>query len=148
VVPEHWWAVVPRAFAIAIWSALAIVLIAFAGAALRLGPPVLPRPVEPTSAAFLDALAALFQRGAAVRKAMLDAARSAKRSVATGLGVPEDTPPENIAALMDRPEQRREFLELVQVSSNAFPNEKNLVRGVALAQRLRKDFTTHGRSRN
>ena len=76
--PEHWWAVVPRAFAIAIWCALGILLFAFAGAALRLGPPVVPKPRDPNSAAFLDALAALFERDA--RCAKRCSTRAARRS--------------------------------------------------------------------
>ncbi len=145
--PEHWWAVVPRPFAIAIWCALGVLLFAFAGAALRLGPPVIPRSRDPNSAAFLDALAALFERGRAVRKSLLDAASSATRAVARSLGLPDDTPPEQLAAAIEQPEQRRMFVALGQISSNAFPNEKNHVRGVALAQRVRKEFTTHGRPR-
>jgi hypothetical protein len=147
VTPEHWWAVVPRPFAIAIWCALVILLGAFAGAALRLGPPVIPQPGEPNSAAFLDALAALFERGRSVRKALLDAAGSAKRSAARALGLPDDTASDRVAAAIEEPGQRRLFLELERISTNGSPNETNLVRGVALAQRLRKEWTTHGRPR-
>lgn len=145
--PEHWWAVVPRPFAIAIWCSLGVLLFAFAGAALRLGPPVLPQSRDPNSAAFLDALAALFERGGAVRKSLLDAAASTKRAIAKALGLPDDIASEKLAAEIEEPEQRRLFLELERISGNAFPNENNLVRGVALAQRLRKEWTTHGRPR-
>ena len=146
--PEHWWAVVPRAFAIAIWCALGILLFAFAGAALRLGPPVVPKPRDPNSAAFLDALAALFERGRAVRKALLDASGSTKRALARGLGLPDDVAPEKLAAAIEEPEQRKLFLDLERISENGYPNENTLVRGVALAQRLRKELTTHGRPRD
>jgi hypothetical protein len=37
---------------------------------------------------------------------------------------------------------------MVNVSANGFPDEKNLLRGVALAQQLRKEFALHGRPRN
>jgi len=147
VTPEHWWAVVPRPFAIAIWCAIAILLSAFAAAALRLGPPVVPQPGDPTSAAFLDALAALFERGRATRKALLDAAGSARRAAARALGLPDDTALDKIAGAIEEPEQRRLFIELERISRNGSPNESNLVRGVALAQRLRKEWTTHGRPR-
>ena len=86
VTPDHWWSVVPRPFAIAIWSALAVLLLAFGGAALRLGPPVLPPSRDPNSAAFLDALAALFERGRAARKALQDATNSTKRALREGAG--------------------------------------------------------------
>jgi hypothetical protein len=147
VTPEHWWAVVPRPFAIAIWCAFAILLSAFAAAALRLGPPVVPQPGDPNSAAFLDALAALLERGRARRKALLDAANSAQRAAARALGLPDDTALDKIAAAIEEPEQRRLFVELEQTRGIAKPNEAILVRGVALAQRLRKEWTTHGRPR-
>jgi hypothetical protein len=147
VTPEHWWSVVPRPFALAIWFAIAILLSAFAAAALRLGPPVLPQPADPTSAAFLDALAALFERGRAARKVLLDAARSTQRAAARALGLPDDTAPDKIAAALEEPEQRRRFEELERICRTAKPNEANLVRGVALAQHLRKEWTTHGRPR-
>lgn len=145
--PDHWWSVVPRPFAIAIWCALGVLLLAFGGAALRLGPPVLPQSRDPNSAAFLDALAALFERGRAFRKALLDAFDSTKRAFAKSLGLPDDVSSENLAAAIAEPEERRLFLELERISKNGPPNEKSLVRGVALAQRLRKDRTTHGRPR-
>jgi hypothetical protein len=149
LVPEHWWTIVPRAFAIALWGALAVLLIAFAGAAIRLGPALQPAPRgDATSGEFIDALGALYERGSAARKAMLDAAASTKRVVAKTLGMRDDEPVERIAAGIDEPGRRARFLSLVQLARNASPSDANLVRAVALAQTLRKDFESHARSRH
>ncbi|HMD02797.1 MAG TPA: DUF4350 domain-containing protein, partial [Candidatus Baltobacteraceae bacterium] len=149
ITPEHWWSVIPRPFAIAIWSALGVLLVALAGAALRLGPPVVPvRHAEASSAAFLDALAALFERGNAIRKVLRDAAASVTRAVAGALGMPDDLPTERLAAAMGEPAQRDAYLELMRIAEGGAPNRANLVRGIALAQRLRKELGSHGRSRN
>jgi len=141
--PEHWWNVVPRPFAIAIWCALGVLLVAFAGAAQRLGPPLVPQPNEPNSAAFLDALAALFERGRAARKALSDAASSARRALARSLGFSDQLAPGAVARAIEAPEQRRIFLELERISASTSLDERHFVRGVALAQRLRKESSTH-----
>jgi hypothetical protein len=148
VVPEHWWSIVPRPFAIALGLALAVLLIAFGGAALRLGPPVVPREREErTSAAFIDALASLFETTGAARKALSDAAASAKRAVALRAGVPDDASDEAVARCIESNEERTTFLGLAALAAGGSASDEQLVRGVTLAQRLRKDHGSHGRAR-
>jgi hypothetical protein len=147
--PEHWWNVVPRAFAIALAVALAAILVAIAGAAVRLGPPLVPvERRDRSSAAFIDALSTLLERGGATRKALLDASNSTSRAIARSFGLRDDVDPAVIAARIERPAVREAYRTLVAVAENGFPDRANLVRGVALAQRLRKEFAPHGRPRN
>jgi hypothetical protein len=148
VVPEHWWSIVPRPFAVALGLALAVLLVAFGGAALRLGPPVVPdERAEQSSAAFIDALAALFEKTGAARKALADAAASAKRAVATRAGVPDDLPDEAVARCIESNDDRHTFLALAALAARGSASDEQLVRGVTLAQRLRKEYGSHGRAR-
>jgi len=149
VVPLHWWSVVPRPFLIALAVAAVTLLVAFAGAAVRFGPPLLPvERTDRTSADFIDAVSTLLARGGAIRKALTDAAGSASRSVARGLGLDDGASRDLIGARIDRADVRSAFFEMHAVAENGFPDERNLVRGVALAQRLRKEYAPHGRSRH
>ncbi len=149
IVPLHWWAIVPRPFLIALAVAGIALFVAFAGAAVRFGPPLLPAPRDDrTSADFIDALSSLLARGGAVRKALLDAGASATRVVARGLGLDDGASNEQIGARIENAELRAAFFEMQTVVANGFPDEKTLVRGVALAQRLRKEYAPHGRSRH
>ena len=148
VVPEHWWAVLPRPLVIAILVALVALLIAFAGAAIRLGPPLIPpRRVDATSGEFIDSMAALLERGRAVHKALDDALRSTTRVVALTLGLPQDTPEAVLAARIERADLRAAYQGLVAAASSERPDNATLVRGIALAQQLRKEFISHGRPR-
>ncbi|MGP6157995.1 MAG: DUF4350 domain-containing protein [Vulcanimicrobiaceae bacterium] len=148
VVPEHWWSIVPRPFAVALGLALGVLLIAFAGAALRLGPPVIPvERAERSSAAFIDALAALLEKTGAARKALADAAASAKRAVARRAGVPDDVSDEAVARCIESNDDRTAFLGLVALAARGSGTDEQFVRGVTLAQRLRKDYGSHGRPR-
>ncbi len=148
VVPEHWWSVVPRPFGFALGLALAVLLVAFGGAALRLGPPLVPAErAGQTSAAFIDALAALLEKTGAARKALADAAASAKRAVATRAGVPDDSPDEAVARGLESNEDRTTFLALAALAARGEASDEQFVRGVTLAQRLRKDYESHGRAR-
>ncbi len=149
VVPLHWWSIVPRPFLIALAVAGVTLLIAFAGAAVRFGPPLVPvAPADRTSADFIDALASLLARGGAVRKALTDAADSATRTVARAMGLDDGASSDQIAARIERADVRAAFVEMQRVAANGFPDERNLVRGVALAQRIRKEYAPHGRSRH
>jgi hypothetical protein len=57
-------------------------------------------------------------------------------------------PPDAIAA-RHRPRRSSPITAtMLDVTANGFADDRNLVRGVALAQRLRKEFATHGRPRN
>lgn len=146
---EHWWSIVPRPFAIALGLALVAFVIALAGAAVRLGPPIVPRPPDQRSTAdFIDGLSALFERGHAAHKVLGDAARSATRTVARGLGLGDETSNEEIATRIDREDLRAAFREMVAIAANPSPGEQALVRGVALAARLRKEYAAHGRPRH
>jgi hypothetical protein len=149
VVPVHWWAIVPRPFLIALVIAAAVLLVAFAGAAVRFGPPVLPpERADRTSADFIDALSSLLARGGAIRASLAAASSSATRCVARALGLPDGASNQEIAARIERDDVRAEFREMVAVADNGFADRHNLVRGVALAQRIRKEYAVHGRPRH
>jgi hypothetical protein len=147
-IPERWWQVVPLPFAIALGVAGMAVLIAFAGAAMRLGPPLLPETHENrTTGDFIEALGSLFARGKAIRYVLESAERSTARAVARALRLPEGATVDQIAARIDDDASRADFRELVRIAGNGFADDKNLVRGVALAQRLRKEYSAHARPR-
>ncbi len=149
IVAMHWWDVVPRSFAIAIFFAIGAILVALAGAAIRFGPPLVPvERRDRSSADFIDAFSTLLERGGARRKASRDAARSTSHAIARSLGASADAAPDAIAAGIDRDDLRTDYRNMLDVTANGFADDRNLVLGVALAQRLRKEFATHGRPRN
>jgi hypothetical protein len=146
--PVHWWSVVPRPFVIALAIALVAFLAALGGAAVRLGPPLVPRPRDDRSSAdFIDALSTLLERGKAERAAMRDAAKSAAQAVARSLGLPDDTPAAGIAERIENTATREAFTTLTVLAERGSADGGNLVRTVALAQHLRKEFAPHGRQR-
>jgi hypothetical protein len=147
-IPERWWQIVPLPFAIALGFAGTALLIAFAGAAMRLGPALLPETHEDrTTGDFIDALGSLFARGKAIRYALESAERSTALAVARALRLPEGATVDQIAARIDDDASRADFRELARIAASGFADEKNLVRGVALAQRLRKEYSAHARPR-
>ena len=149
LVATRWWDVVPRSFAIAIFIAIGAILVALAGAAIRFGPPLVPVDRRDRSSAdFIDAFSTLLERGDARRKASVDAARSTSHAIARSLGASADASPDAIAAGIDRDDLRSDYRKMLEVTANGFADDRNLVLGVALAQRLRKEFATHGHPRN
>jgi hypothetical protein len=148
--PLHWYAIGPRAFLYALIGATIVMLVAIAGAAVRLGPPVAPTPRDDrTSADFIDALATLFERGKASREALAAAVRSTSRAVARKAGLSGDPAPAEIAARIADEERRGAFETMIAEAEGAagghatHPN--TFVHAIALAQRLRKDSVSHGR---
>jgi hypothetical protein len=147
--PIHWWSIVPVPFVVAIGVAVVALLVGLAGAAVRLGPPLLPRPRDDrTSADFIDALATLLERGHAARAAMQDAERSTARTIARSLGMQSDAPPDEIADRIENADDRDAFRGLARLAERGSTEDDNFVRTVSLAQRLRKEFEPHGRQRN
>jgi hypothetical protein len=147
--PEHWWSIVPLPFVVALGVAALALLVALAGAAVRLGPPIAPRPRDDrTSADFIDGLSSLFERGHALRKAMQDASNATARAVARTLGAGDDSSAEQIGERIENIQTRAEFRTMLQLAESGPADSANLVRTVALAQRLRKEFAPHGRQRN
>ena len=152
-VPDRWWTLVPRAFAIALCFALAIIFIAFAGAAIRFGPPLIPvERRDRSSADFIDALSSLLERGRASRAALDDAAASTSRAIARSLGLALGTegevPSRDVASRIERPEAREAYRSLAALAATGPSNTADFVRGIALAQTLRKEFAAHGRPRH
>jgi hypothetical protein len=143
--PHHWWSVVPRPFVIALAIALVALLLAFAGAAVRLGPPIVPpRRDDRSSGEFIDGLASLLERGGAAGSALDEALSSTSRVAARALGLRDGVTNDEIARRIASDETRAAYRELVKVATNA-ASDANLVRGAALAQRVRKEFVTHAR---
>jgi hypothetical protein len=146
LVAEHWWQLVPRSFLIAVGLTLAAVALAAIGAAIRLGPPIVPRKRrEATSSEYIDALAALFERARAAQRSMLDAYISTRRAVARRLGMADETPDGVLAAALPDPQTRAKFAELARLASEKGLKEPALIRGAALAYDIRKDVGRGGR---
>jgi hypothetical protein len=147
--PSRWWTLVPRPFAIALCFALATILIALAGAAARFGPPIVPvERRDRSSADFIDALSSLLERGFAEREALAAATASATRALARSLALPDAAPASEFAAAIEGPQTRERYRTLVAFARDEHPGRADFVRGIALAQELRKEFAAHGRPRN
>jgi hypothetical protein len=143
-VPEHWWQIAPRPLVVAVLVALFALAIAGIGAAVRLGPPLVPAPRDDASTSdFIGALAGLLASGRAERDAMLTAANSTTRALARSFGLGDGATAQDVAAHIERDDRRRDYATMLAVTSNGFPDARNLVRGVALAQQLRKDYAAH-----
>jgi hypothetical protein len=148
LVVARWWEIVPRPFALALAIAVATLLVAIAGAAIRLGPPVVPPPRDDRSSAeFIDAFASLCERGGTAPQTLRDALRSTTRAACRALGLPDDTSLETLAARLERDAAAASFVELIALARRPALDDASFVRGVALAQQLRKDFIAHGRPR-
>ena len=138
--PERWWMVVPRAFAFAVVFGCLVLLVAFAGAAIRLGPPLVPVARDDrTSADFIDALAALYERKAAVFETLRDVMHTTTSALARRLGRDVRADADDVARALRSDRMRAEFAELRALAANASATERDLVRGLALAHDLRKD---------
>lgn len=149
VTAEHWWQIAPRPFTIAVPIVLGVVALALVGGAIRLGPPLQPPARrEPTSAEFVESLAALYERGGATQKALSAAFTSTKAGIAATLGLPSDTPTGVLADRIDVAGDRRRFSELAGLAAQGKVSPADLVRGVALAQSLRKELASHVRPRH
>ena len=61
--------------------------------------------------------------------------------------VQNDASDEEIAAGLDRQDERTAFRTLMGLAEHGPANPENLVRAVALAQHLRKEFAPHARQR-
>ncbi len=146
--PNRWWTLVPRAFAIALCFALATILVAIAGAAARFGPPIVPvERRDRTSADFIDALSSLLERGRATRDALAVATASTTHAIARSLALPDAAPASEIAAGIERLQTREHYRTLVAFARTERLAQADFVRGIALAQELRKEFAAHGRPR-
>ncbi len=62
LVEATWWSIMPVWLRVMLGGIVATVLLLLGGSALRLGPPFVPSRPEPTTAAFLDAVTALYAR--------------------------------------------------------------------------------------
>ena len=146
LISEHWWQLVPGPFLVAIGFTLAAVALGAIGAAVRLGPPILPRKRrEATSSEYIDALAALFERAGASGHAITTAYISTRRAIARSLGFPDEIPDAELAAHLGTGRLRGAFSELASLANTPAPAPAALVRGVALAQSIRKDVGSGGR---
>ena len=150
VTGDNWWSVLPRPLQLAL-VAIALVLVALAvGTALRFGPvaPVADES-ERTSAEYLTSMAVLYQRGRAVRAALVEMADACLRDVSQALGLPEGASARAIAlrAGSGASDERSEaVMELDRLRSYEFPHDADLVRAAAISTLLRKEFTRHGRT--
>ncbi|GAC1311712.1 MAG: hypothetical protein NVSMB21_21520 [Vulcanimicrobiaceae bacterium] len=147
--PERWWAIVPRPFLVGLAFALVVLLVAIAGAALRLGPPLVPIPRDDRGTAdFVVALAALLARVGDVRGTLAEAEAATSRALARAYGLAATASGEEIAARLEGVEARVRYATLREIVRDGDAAEATLVRGVALAQRLRKDVSAYVRSRD
>ena len=140
--PEHWWNIVPRAFVLAVVFGALVLFVAFTGAAIRLGPPLVPVARDDrTSADFIDALAALYERKAATLETLRDVLHATTVSLARRVGrdLRADADADDVAKALRTDRARADFAELRALAANEGATERELVRGLALAHDLRKD---------
>lgn len=149
LIPEHWWQIVPRRLLIGLLLALGAFAIALFGAAIRLGPALIPpRRDDVSSAEFVDSLAALFERGRAVQKSLDDIVRSTMRIVAVALGLPTQTQSQEIEARIDRADLLDDYRAVVAAHFARKIDEEMLLTTAVAAQRLRKEYGSDGRPRH
>jgi hypothetical protein len=133
LVPAHWWDALPRRLVAAIGLIAVVLAVALFGAAIRLGPPLVVTDERATSSeAYLDALAALYERARAVPRALEDALASTRRALARRETASADGA---LAASLG---------ELEGIASVAHPTEATLVRALSLALVIRKELERHG----
>lgn len=149
LIPEHWWQIVPRRLLIGLLLALGAFAIALFGAAIRLGPAVVPpRRDDVSSAEFVDSLAALFERGHAIQKSLDDIVRSTLRVVAAAFGLSAEAQPQEIEARIDRADLLDDYRAIVAAHFARKIDEGMLLTTAAAAQRLRKEYGSDGRPRH
>ncbi len=145
---ERWWSIVPRPFLVAIVVALFVFLLALGGACVRLGPPLVPVELRaPTSAEYIDSVAALLERGKATGAAVHDAVRSTARAVARAVGSSDEASPAEVAARLNRSDLREAYLAMNAAAQAPVRDDPDMVRTIGLAQLLRKELR-HGRRGN
>jgi hypothetical protein len=81
--------------------------------------------------------------GRAQRSALQVASDSTTASLARRFGLGDRATAQDVAAHIERDDDRRAFQAMRAIAENGYPDDSNLVRGVALAQRLRKDLAPH-----
>lgn len=131
LIPEHWWQVAPHRLVWAILIASIVLLIAFLGATVRLGPAISPLDHRAAhSAEYLDAVASLYARANARRKVLGDVVNAVKHAVLRSSSLPADA--------------HAVFMELDKLVGDPKLGEEAFVRGVASAQRLREEVVGSG----
>jgi len=141
--PVHWWTALPPRLVAAIAGALFVVALALFGAAWRLGPPLGSAPLEaPATASYLDAMAALYERARARRKALEDARQSTVRLVARSLGDADDA--DGVDAAVPARE-RAALADLDALAQRNAPTDAELIRGLELAVAIRREVGAYGR---
>ena len=78
------------------------------------------------------------------RGALADLTASTSRAVARALGLRSGASNEEIAAAIPGDDLRAAYRELVAANGGGSVDEATLVRGAALARRIRKEFAPHG----
>jgi hypothetical protein len=141
VAPVHWWQVLPEPFVIAVVLAVAVLLIAIAGAAIRLGPPQAAELERaPSSAEYVDALANLMERSGASDAALREALVATRRRLGRRFGLQDDANAADMAARIGDPALREQFLNVTAVALRGGAGDDALVRGVAVLSALRKEY--------
>lgn len=138
--PEHWWTVVPRPFVVAVALGCVALIVAGVGAAIRLGPPLVPpRRDDRSSTEFIDALATLYERKAVARETLHEVAEMTSASLGRALGLAPEASNDAIARALGTGSARAAYDDLLALAANARVSDSDLVRGAALAHGLRKD---------
>ncbi|MBC5803211.1 MAG: DUF4350 domain-containing protein, partial [Candidatus Eremiobacteraeota bacterium] len=149
VTAQHWWQIVPRLLLIALALMALALLVALAGAGIRLGPPLqITGTAERSPAGLVDGLAALLQRGRAYGHTLAAVRTSTTHVIARALGLPEDSAPERVLVALEPGTARDAYAALLQTCGDRSCGERRFVHGIALAAGLRKEYAAHGRSRH
>jgi hypothetical protein len=144
LIDRPWYRALPTPVRVTLAIAAIAALLALVGNVLRTGPAIaLRRPREPTSAEFVDALAALHERirARAVAAGVLE--RHALAIVAREVGLSDRAAPVEILARVGERPGATAVRRLVQLPATAVATDAELIASAQLARTVGKEWT-HG----
>ena len=145
LVDRPWYRALPLALRVSLGILALAALLGLVGGTLRTGPAVrLEPPREPTSAEFVTALAALYERVHARPATGALLARQAFAIAARGAGGNERLAPAELAARIADPARADNVRRLAEVLATPVTTDAALVAGARLAYTVRKDWTHDG----
>jgi hypothetical protein len=144
VIDRPWYRALPLPLRVGLGLLGVAALLGLIGSALRGGPAVrLRRAREPTSAEFVAAIAALYERNAQRAGTARLLIRDALRAAARANGLPDGTPPSVIAERISLPAAGADVRRLAALEDAPVTTDAALIASAALAHTVRKEWK-HG----